>query len=270
MVFDLHSTIRHSEHGEQKVDFVLWNSGWRAYTEHERECDDRQDYLHEGLYRKGEGPLLNFAEVCEWLTRKGWAFVAREAVTTIKYSRGETTAEGVVEHRSKDGRVKIIADSRDEAIPTIYRVWVGHTTGANQIKPPPKPRQRKFYDGWWRLKDAKQAAINHINSDPLPFSGTKPRVERYDTYDPDEEGYGSEEQWRATFDARVSQNEADKILGGESPESVLELSPGATQAQIKRAYRRLIAKHHPDKHGGSKAATVKATRIKAAFDLLRD
>jgi len=278
----LNTKITHPEHGQPNgeahtVDWVLYGSGWWAFHPDGRQCDDKHDYEHDGLFRKGnDGPLLDFSEVCTWLTRNGWVEApdvpapSQVRVTSIKYARGEAIQVGVVEHKSKCGRVKIIADSRDDTEPTIYRAWVLDGSAMRQIEPPPKPRQRKFYDGWWRLKDAREAALAAVNGDVLPFSGTKPRVMKYDTYDPEKEGYGSEEQWRATFDARIDRNEADKILGGESPESILYLVPGATQAQIKKAYRRLIGKWHPDKHGNSKAATEKATKIKAAYDLLRE
>ena len=285
MVFRLDTKLTHDKHGEHVVDYVLYGSGWRAHREDGSQCDDANDYEETGrLYRLGNlGPLLDFAEVCEWLSRKGWAILkpapppapppaSTVRVTSIKYSRGETIAPGVVEHKSKRFDVVIKADSRDPSQPALYRVWVSK----EQVVPGTKPRQRKFYDGFWRFKDAKEAAIAFLNDDPIPHSGTKPAVLNYDTYDPAKEGYGSPEQWRATFNARIDQKAAEKILGDSDAWDILGLDAGGapgqaeSQAAIKKAYRKQIAIWHPDKHANSAEATTMAMKIQAAYELLRD
>ena len=47
---------------------------------------------------------------------------------------------------------------------------------------------------------------------------------------------------------------------------VLGLEPGADDAAIEQAYRRLIKKHHPDRSGGD---TARATEINRAYRELR-
>ena len=49
--------------------------------------------------------------------------------------------------------------------------------------------------------------------------------------------------------------------------NTLGVSPNADQEEIKRAYRKLAAQHHPDKAGGD---TVKFQEIQAAYDTLGD
>ncbi|MDP8177380.1 molecular chaperone DnaJ [Pasteurella skyensis] len=51
---------------------------------------------------------------------------------------------------------------------------------------------------------------------------------------------------------------------------ILGLNKGASEQEIKRAYKRLAAKHHPDKHQGSKDAEEKFKEIKEAYEVLGD
>lgn len=51
---------------------------------------------------------------------------------------------------------------------------------------------------------------------------------------------------------------------------MLEVSENATQEEIKKGYRRMAMKYHPDKHGGSAVATDIFKKIKGAYDLLSD
>lgn len=51
---------------------------------------------------------------------------------------------------------------------------------------------------------------------------------------------------------------------------ILELSPDAGEADIKKAYRRLAVKYHPDKNQGDAAAAEKFKEISAAYDVLSD
>jgi molecular chaperone DnaJ len=49
---------------------------------------------------------------------------------------------------------------------------------------------------------------------------------------------------------------------------ILELTPGATLPEIKKAYRRLAMLHHPDKHKGDAYATARFHEIKEAYETL--
>ena len=50
------------------------------------------------------------------------------------------------------------------------------------------------------------------------------------------------------------------------PYSVLGLSPGATDEEVKKAYKRLAKKYHPDVAGNSEEAARKMREINAAYD----
>ena len=62
-------------------------------------------------------------------------------------------------------------------------------------------------------------------------------------------------------------------MARRSPHAVLGVTPGATQAVIKAAWRRLARENHPDLSGGDPAAASAATRrmveINAAYEELR-
>ncbi len=51
---------------------------------------------------------------------------------------------------------------------------------------------------------------------------------------------------------------------------VLGVSPEASDDDIRKAYRRLAKEHHPDRHGGSKAAEEKFKEISEAYEVLGD
>lgn len=54
------------------------------------------------------------------------------------------------------------------------------------------------------------------------------------------------------------------------PYTVLGLSPGASEEEIKGAYRRLAKKYHPDLHPGDQEAAKKMQEINAAYEALRN
>jgi len=54
------------------------------------------------------------------------------------------------------------------------------------------------------------------------------------------------------------------------PYEVLGVSRNAGEADIKKAFRALAKKHHPDTHGGDKTAQKRFQEISAAYDILGD
>lgn len=96
-------------------------------------------------------------------------------------------------------------------------------------------------------------------------------LDGYKTYDPNTEGYGDSEHWASAFKARMGIDEAKDILGDEDPMKILDINSTATWDEIKRAYRKLIIKFHPDKNHGKEAwATTMTKKINAAFTLIKD
>ena len=51
---------------------------------------------------------------------------------------------------------------------------------------------------------------------------------------------------------------------------VLGISKGATEAEVKKAYRKMAIKYHPDKAQGDKKAEEKFKQINEANDVLGD
>ncbi|MEN0067176.1 MAG: J domain-containing protein [Myxococcota bacterium] len=56
----------------------------------------------------------------------------------------------------------------------------------------------------------------------------------------------------------------------DDPFAILEVPRDATDADIKRAYRRLAKVHHPDRHEGDPEAADRFKRIAQAFETLSD
>lgn len=77
----------------------------------------------------------------------------------------------------------------------------------------------------------------------------------------------------------LTEQEADSLLnlGGQSPADaykVLEITPSATDDEVKKAYRRLALKHHPDRVASlgedvQKAAEEKFKQITEAYELIK-
>jgi|GEM_PF-1980095 len=84
---------------------------------------------------------------------------------------------------------------------------------------------------------------------------------RYGTYEGEP---GSPEQWAAGFSATWSSSVAVSSILGQHASGILGVVPGASEQEIKTAYRNLARIHHPDKGGD----VNKFQEIKAARDLL--
>src|SRR6185312_3808826 len=54
------------------------------------------------------------------------------------------------------------------------------------------------------------------------------------------------------------------------PYEILGVAKSASEADIKKAFRALAKKHHPDKHAGDAGAQKKFQEISGAYDILGD
>ena len=54
------------------------------------------------------------------------------------------------------------------------------------------------------------------------------------------------------------------------PYQVLGVAKSASEAEIKKAFRNLAKKHHPDTHAGDEAAKKRFQEISAAYDIIGD
>lgn len=96
-------------------------------------------------------------------------------------------------------------------------------------------------------------------------------LDGYKTYDTSG-GFGDPRKWRESFKARMSAGEARQVIESQddTPHRILGLSQNATQAEIKKAFRSLIAEWHPD-HNGHRVAEAEemSKKIIAAYTLLK-
>lgn len=97
-------------------------------------------------------------------------------------------------------------------------------------------------------------------------------LDGYKTYDASK-GYGSAKDWRNALRERMSKEDAELILKKEdqTPYGILDISPNATQAEIKKAFRKIISLWHPDvnQHRITEAEEM-SKKIIAAYTLLTE
>lgn len=55
----------------------------------------------------------------------------------------------------------------------------------------------------------------------------------------------------------------------QNPYEVLGVSYGATDAEVTKAYRKLVKKYHPDLHPGDEEAAKKMREINEAYDQIK-
>jgi len=92
-------------------------------------------------------------------------------------------------------------------------------------------------------------------------------MDGYKTYDTSQ-GYGNREQWKDAFNYRMGYEEAEKILSEDDPYIILGISSAATFKEIKKAYRKMSMKWHPDKNQDVDT-TEKMQKIVAAYTILK-
>lgn len=78
-------------------------------------------------------------------------------------------------------------------------------------------------------------------------------------------GHALDSGWLRRPGAGPSRNEADE------PHATLGVKPDASDAEIDQAYRRLMARYHPDRFAGASAdaqaeAGARASAVNAAYD----
>jgi len=100
------------------------------------------------------------------------------------------------------------------------------------------------------------------------MSKKKGFMDGYKTYD-DSNGRGSPDEWASAFRERMSGVEAREILRDDDPLTILNLPQNPSKSQIKKNFRILALKWHPDKNpGNEKEASTKFKKIYAAYILL--
>jgi molecular chaperone DnaJ len=63
---------------------------------------------------------------------------------------------------------------------------------------------------------------------------------------------------------------ADKEMAKQDYYEILGVSKSAEEREIKKAYKRLAMKYHPDRNQGDKEAEAKFKEIKEAYEILTD
>ncbi|KAI3916219.1 hypothetical protein MKW98_004660 [Papaver atlanticum] len=78
------------------------------------------------------------------------------------------------------------------------------------------------------------------------------------------------QSWKFLLLVCVLSSLALSVLAGKSYYDILQIAKGSTEDQIKRAYRKLALKYHPDKNQGNEEANKKFAEINNAYEVLSD
>lgn len=90
-------------------------------------------------------------------------------------------------------------------------------------------------------------------------------------YNPEVEGFGSPSQWRREFNKRMSLDEAKAHVKDQSPFDILEVASSSTWDIVRKAYRKMAMKWHPDKNPENEAeANEKMKSIVAAYTVIKN
>lgn len=95
-------------------------------------------------------------------------------------------------------------------------------------------------------------------------------LDGYKTYDTSQ-GFGNAKKWRKALYEKMSRDYAKAIMQNqvETPHEILGVSAGASEAEIKKAFRKLILFWHPDKNPGqTQQAEAMSKKIIAAYTIL--
>ncbi|MGN7820655.1 J domain-containing protein [Chitinophaga sp. 22536] len=95
-------------------------------------------------------------------------------------------------------------------------------------------------------------------------------LDGYQTYDT-AGGYGNAQSWRDAFKQTMSKEDATVLMNEavQTPHEILGISPAASAAEIKTAFRQLIRQWHPDTNQHRLAeAEAMSKKIIAAYTLL--
>lgn len=163
------------------------------------------------------------------------------------WSKPATNAHGVSEYVCKCGRAKIVKVER-RGLQAMFLPILD-----DGALPP-----------YFKLGEAKEAIEAVARGEQPPkMSRPKRRPLEYRNVG-EEQGAASYEQTKAWFSARVTgvQETADQAL------TVLGLEPGATEAEIKSAFRRLTLQFHPDRNPGDEEAAARFREITEAAEKL--
>ena len=125
----------------------------------------------------------------------------------------------------------------------------------------------------WQASDAEEMAEakEALNEAYDKVSHTPPKVET--KYRSERIGKSEKEVESSQDKKGASNNESENLEPDLEPKNyydVLGVSEEASQDEIKSAYRKLIAKLHPDRNPGDKEVAAKFQKVQEAYETLSD